>query len=246
MATNTRAELLTKLTPIPADDILKFMGGLRGGTYFNMGMYSPIPIARGYKDTFEIYKVVEMTAIVSGVDYENIGTTKDFRAETGKDKGSSWYDHMQGYENKVGQHKTKPDQKYVLWDIKRCSGTNVRYYLVDTSTGDVTPVTKEAVLASDYLTASEKKKLTPTPVTGISLTTGELVTNQTVWRTTAFDHIFWLNQSGNSTAEYGVRFEEDLHEDVGGDLFADGHPWACNDLDSLLAVPSSREFDLEF
>ena len=31
----------------------------------------------------------EMTAIVSGVDYENIKTTKDFRADTGKDVGKS-------------------------------------------------------------------------------------------------------------------------------------------------------------
>lgn len=30
-----------------------------------------------------------MTAIVSGVDYENIKTTKDFRADTGKDVGKS-------------------------------------------------------------------------------------------------------------------------------------------------------------
>ena len=83
------SDLILKLTPVPESDIYNFMRGLRGGTYFNMGMYSSIPVASAYKSTFRIYKVIEMQAIVSGVDYENIKTTKDFRSETGKAPGAS-------------------------------------------------------------------------------------------------------------------------------------------------------------
>ena len=243
---NTENDLVLKIKAIPEADIFEFMKNLRGGTYFNMGMYSSIPIARAYKATFRLYKVVEMTSIVSGVSYENIGTTKEFRDETGKGPGDSWYSHEPGFENKVGANKRNPAQKYVLWDIKKGSGTNVKYYLVDIATGQVTPITKEAVLKSDYLTATEKQKLQPAPVTGFSLTTGQLVENKTVWRTAAFEHIFWLNQDGKATMEYGVRFVEGLNEDASGDLFVDGHPNAVNDLDALLAAPSGSELSLEF
>lgn len=247
-AINTESDLILKLKPIPEADIYNFMQSLRGGTYFNMGMYSSIPIARAYKSTLRLYKVVEMQAIVSGVDYENIKTTQDFRAETSKAASGSWYHHEPGFENKIGIKNSDPNAKYVLWNIKPTSGTNVRYYLVDIATEVVTPVTKADVLNSNYLTASEKAKLQPVPVTGYSLTTGQVISNETVWRTAAFEHIFWLNQAGKATAEYGVKFEEgfDLTEEISSDIFRDGHPHVKTDLDALLAGPTQDEFSLDW
>ena len=236
-AINLEADLLLKLKPLPEVEIFEFMKNLRGGTYFNMGMYSSIPIAKAYKSTIRIYKVIDLTAIVSGVSYENIGTTKDFRQATGEGPGKSWYDHTPGFENKVGQKKSDPNSKYVLWDIKRGTGTCVRYYVVDIDTGAVTPVSKDDVLQSDWLTQTEKNKLTPKPVVGIDLTTGQAVENKTVWRTAAFDHIFWLNQAGKSTQEYGTRFEEDfsLTEAADDELFMDAHAFVKTDLDAILS-----------
>lgn len=236
-AISLEADLLLKLKPLPEVEIFEFMKNLRGGTYFNMGMYSSIPVSRAYKSTIRIYKVLDLTAIVSGVSYENIGTTKDFRQSTGEGPGKSWYDHTPGFENKVGQKKSDPNSKYVLWDIKRGTGTCVRYYVVDIDTGAVTPVSKDDILQSDYLTKTEKDKLTPKPVVGIDLTTGQAVENKTVWRTAAFDHIFWLNQAGKSTQEYGVRFEEDfsLTEATDGDVFMDAHAFVRTDLDAILS-----------
>jgi hypothetical protein len=200
-------------------------------------MYSSIPVSRAYKSTIRIYKVLDLTAIVSGVSYENIGTTKEFRQSTGEAPGKAWYDHTPGYENKIGQKKSDPNSKYVLWDIKRGTGTCVRYYVVDIDTGAVTPVSKDDILNSDYLTQTEKNKLTPRPVVGIDLTTGQAVENKTNWRTAAFDHIFWLNQAGKSTREYGTRFEEDfcLSEDASSDIFMDAHAGVRNDLDAILS-----------
>lgn len=243
------ADLLLKLRPLPETDIFTFMKNLRGGTYFNMGMYSSIPVSRAYKSTIRIYKVIDLTAIVSGVDYENIGTTKDFRDSTGEGPGKSWYDHTPGFEHKVGQKKSDPNSKYVLWDIKRGTNTCVRYYVVDIDTGVVTPVSKADIEASPYLTASEKVKLTPKPVVGFDLTTGTAVENKTNWRTAAFEHIFWLNQAGKATQEYGVRFEEDLNleEALGDDIFMDAHAHVRTDLDAILSgeVVESVEKPLE-
>lgn len=199
------SDLLLKLTPLAENDIFDFMKNLRGGTYFNMGMYSSIPVSRAYKKSFRIYKVINMTAIVSGVSYENIGTTKDFRDRTGEGPGKSWYDHVPGFENKVGARKSDPNIKYVLWDIKEGSSNWVRYYLVDIDNDVVTPVTKEDIKKSPYLTDSEKAKLEPKKVEGYDKTTGALIQNQTNWRTAAFDHIFWLSQAGK---ECGTRFVE--------------------------------------
>ena len=241
----TENDLMSKLVPIPEADIMAFMGGLRGGTYFNMGMYSSIPVAMTYKSAFRLYKVVEMTAIVSGIGYENIAAVKDFRDQTGKGPGKSWYNHVPGYENKVGQSKADESKKYILWDIKKGSGTNVRYYLVDVATGAVTPVTKNAVMSSNYLTQSEKNKLMPSRPVGFSQAAGEFVQNQVNWRTAAFEHVFWLSQNGGSTAEYGARFVEDL-ADAAGELFVDGNPNAADDLDALISAPSGDELDLEF
>lgn len=209
-AITNEADLITKLRPISETEIFNFMQNLRGGTYFNMGMYSFIPVSRAYKKTLRIYKVVNMTAIVSGVSYENIGTTKDFRNQTGETAGHAWYDHMSGYENKVGVKKSDPNSKYVLWDIKAGSDSWVRYYLVDIATGTVTPVSKQTILASNYLTDSEKAKLMPKKVTGFDLNTGAVVENQTNWRTAAFEHIFWLSQQGANTKEFGTKFTEGI------------------------------------
>ena len=243
------ADLLLKLKPLSEAEIFTFMKNLRGGTYFNMGMYSSIPASRAYKSTIRIYKVIDLTAIVSGVDYENIGTTKDFRNSTGEGPGKSWYDHTPGFEHKVGQKKSDPNSKYVLWDIKRGTNTCVRYYVVDIDTGAVTPVSKDDLKNSTYLTETEKAKLDPKPVVGFDLTTGAAVENKTTWRTAAFEHIFWLNQAGKSTQEYGVRFEEDLNieEAFGDDIFMDAHAHVRTDLDAILSgeVVESIEKPLE-
>jgi hypothetical protein len=236
-AISVESDLILKLKPITEPEIYDFMDNLKGGTYFNMGMYSSIAIARAYKSTYRLYKVVEMSAIVSGVDYENIGTTKEFRDETGKQAGGSWYHHEPGRENKVALKNSNPDEKYVLWDIKANSGSTVKYYLIDIATGAVTPVSKADVMSSDYLTASEKAKLEPKAVTGYNLTTGELVENKTNWRTTKFEHIFWLSQAGKAAREYGVRFAEEfrLNEEFTSDMFIDEHANVETDLDAILA-----------
>lgn len=215
-------DLLNKLVPLSEAEIFEFMQNLRGGTYFNMGMYSYIPVSRAYKKTFRIYKVLNLTAIVSGVSYENIGTTKDFRDRTGKAASSAWYDHMYGFENKVGVKKSDPNSKYVLWDVKAGSDTWVCYYLVDIDSGVVKPLTKDDVLNSDYLTASEKAKMQPKKVEGFDKTTGELIENQTTWRTAAFEHIFWLSQAGKNTKEYGIKFMENTKIDKNENL-TEGH-----------------------
>lgn len=236
-AISLEADLLLKLRALPETDIFEFMQNLRGGTYFNMGMYSAIPVAKAYKATIRIYKVVDLAAIVSGVSYENIGTTKEFRDSTGKGPSHAWYDHMPGFENKVGVKKSDPNSKYVLWDIKQGSNTCVRYYVVDIATGAVTPVTKEDVLQSSYLTQTEKNKLMPRPVTGFDLATGNLVENKTVWRTASFDHIFWLSQAGKNTKEYGTRFAEalELSEAVETELFRDANAHVTTNLDEILS-----------
>ena len=234
-AINDESDLILKLKPLSESDIYEFMDNLKGGTYFNMGMYSSIPIARAYKSTYRLYKVIEMSAIVSGIDYENKEVVKKFRAATDKAAGDAFYLHEPGREHKVGINKKDENVKYVLWDIKSNSGTEVKYYLVDIATGKVTPVTKQSVLDSDYLTPSEKAKMQPKPVTGYDKTTGELIENEANWRTARFEHIFWLNQAGKATREYGTRFSEefDLQEEIGADIFRDGHPNAAN-LDDIL------------
>jgi hypothetical protein len=244
-AISIESDLLLKLKPLSEVEIFEFMKNLRGGTYFNMGMYSSIPVARAYKSSIRIYKVIDLTAIVSGVSYENVGTTKEFRDRTGEAPGKAWYDHTPGFENKVGQKKSDPSSKYVLWDVKRGTGTCVRYYVVDIDTGAVTPISQAAIENSAYLTATEKAKMKPRPVVGIDLNTGEAVENKTIWRTAAFEHIFWLNQAGKSTQEYGVRFEEDfdLTEAAEGDLFMDAHANVRTDLDALLSGEIAESMD---
>ena len=249
-AISLEQELLSKLVPLSETDIFDFMKNLRGGTYFNMGMYSFIPVSRAYKKTLRIYKVINMTAIVSGVSYENIGTTKDFRDRTGKAASSSWYNHVQGYENKIGVKKSDPNSKYVLWDIKVGTGNWVRYYVVDIATGVVTPVSKEDVMNSGYLTESEKAKLTPKKVEGFDKTTGELIENQTNWRTAAFEHIFWLSQGGKNTKEYGTKFMENkevmnkntLEEASSVELFRDAHANVTTDLDAILSGSMDEDY----
>ena len=240
------SDLLMKLDPIPENEIYDFMDNLKGGTYFNMGMYSSLPIAKLHKSNVRIYKVIEMSAIVSGVDYENIGTTKDFRDQTGKEAGKSWYDHEPGREHKVGLKRSNPEDKYVLWQIRSNSGTNVRYFFVDFATDTVKKIEKADILASTWLTESEKKKLQPTPVTGYNLETGELVENETVWRTAAFNHIFWLKQGGNASREYGKYFEESfgLQEAAGADIFFDAHAGQGEDLDALISSYAEEEHEL--
>ena len=234
-AISLEADLLLKLKPLPEADIFEFMQNLRGGTYFNMGMYSSIPVSRAYKSTIRIYKVTDLMAIVSGVDYENIGTTKEFRSRTGNAPAGAWYDHTPGYERKIAQKKSDPNSKYVLWTIKRGHNTCVRYYVVDIDTGAVTPISQKEIENSVYLTPSEKAKLHPKKPTGFDKTTGELVENETSWKTAAFDHIFWLSQAGKATREYGTRFEEDFGAEDSDNMFMDAHAGVRNNLDDILS-----------
>jgi hypothetical protein len=237
-AISLEADLLLKLKPLAEADIFEFMKNLRSGTYFNMGMYSSIPVSRAYKSTIRIYKVIDLLAIVSGVDYENISTTKEFRDRTGKAPAGAWYDHTPGYERKVAQKKSDPNSKYVLWNVKRGHNTCVRYFVVDIDSGLVKPISQSEIENSIYLTATEKAKLTPKKPTGFDKATGELVENETTWKTTAFEHIFWLSQAGKATQEYGTRFEEDfcISEDVDGtNVFIDAHAGIRNNLDDILS-----------
>ncbi len=240
------SDLLMKLDPIPENEIYDFMDNLKGGTYFNMGMYSSLHIAKLHKSSVRIYKVIEMSAIVSGVDYENIGTTKDFRDQTGKEAGKAWYDHEPGREHKVGLKRSNPEEKYVLWQIRPNSGTNVRYFFVDFTTDTVKKIEKADILASTWLTQSEKDKLQPKAVTGYNLETGELVTNDTVWRTAKFENIFWLKQGGAAAREYGKYFEESfgLQEAAGADVFFDAHAGQGEDLDALISSYAEEEHEL--
>ena len=245
----TEQELVSKLKPLSEVDIFSFMKNLRGGTFFNMGMFTSIPVARAHKKTYRIYKVVNMTAIVSGVSYENVGTTKEFRDQTGKAPGKAFYDHVPGYENKVGVGKNNPNNKYILWDVKESSGNWVGFYLVDIATGATHTIARDVLLASPYLTNTEKDKLTPKPVTGFDLNTGALVTNETVWRTAKFEHVFWLSQQGANTQEYGAKFAEslvasDLKEAAGkGELFRDIHADSKTDLDGILSGAVTEEVE---
>ena len=250
-AITTESELVSKLQALTELEIFDFMKNLRGGTFFNMGMYSFIKVSRAYKKTIRIYKVTNQTSIVSGVSYENISTTKDFRNQTGKEPGGSWYSHMDGYENKVGLKKSDPSCKYVLWNIKAGSDCWVRYYAVDIDSGMVKPISLHEILTSDYLTPSEKKDLEAHPSTGYNLDTGEIVENQTKWRTAAFEHIFWLSQAGKSTKEYGTRFTEDkesmskkdtLKEENGTELFRDAHANVTTDLDAILSGSMDEDY----
>ena len=87
-AITLESDLILKLKPIPEADIYAFMGGLKGGTYFNMGMYSSIPIARAYKSTLRLYKVVEMQAIGAGALNQGIkavAIARGYVAPSGKD-----------------------------------------------------------------------------------------------------------------------------------------------------------------
>lgn len=235
-AISIEADLLLKLRPLPEAEIFEFMQNLRGGTYFNMGMYSSIPVAKAYKSTIRIYKVIDLMAIVSGVDYENISTTKEFRDRTGNTPAGAWYDHTPGYERKIAQKKSDPDSKYVLWTIKRGHDTCVRYFVVDIDTGAVSPISQKEIENSVYLTPSEKAKMRPKQPTGFDKTTGEIIENETKWRTAAFDHIFWLSQAGKATREYGARFEEDFGTDSDFDsVFVDAHAGVRNNLDDILS-----------
>ena len=203
------ADLDVKLQPLSDAEILSFMAKLHGGTYFSMGMFSTITPNAANKHK-RIYKVTNMSAIVSGVSYENIGTTKDFRDKTGTTAGSAWYDHKPGYENRVGVSKRAADKQYVLWkyDDKGSRKIEVWYFIVDTIAGTIDPVSLDDLLDSTILTPSVKESLRPKKVTGIDKSTGTLITNDTNWRTAAFEHIFWLSQGGANPMNLGTKFLE--------------------------------------
>jgi hypothetical protein len=247
----TEADLLAKLRTLPEAEVFNFMKNLRSGTFFNMGMYSSIAPKAAYKSTYRIYKVQTLQAIVSGVDYENIKTTQDFRAETGEVAKGGWYDHMPGYEHKVGLRKKDHNDKYVLWNYKASgSKATVSYFLVDLATGKVDAISKEDLESSVYLTDTEKGKLQPKHSVGYSLTTGDLIENKTNWRTVKFENIFWLSQKG---IDYGVRFEEALeganlkeNSVLDTDGFIDTHAHVGKKLDSILSgeIEESIKTDL--
>ena len=230
-AIETESDLVSKLTKLQPNDIYDFMKNLHNGTFFNMGTYKIVPLARAYKKTYSIYKVTNHSAIVTGSSYENIKTTKDYRASTGAVPMPAWYNHEQGYENKIGSLKSDPSKKYVMWNIKKTSGSWVAYYLIDLQTGLVTPVSRDSLKHSDYITETEKRNLgllaSDEEIIGWDATAGKFIIaknparvtgtirNETEWRTTKFENIFWLSQADR---EYGAKFEESLTKGLTGDL----------------------------
>ena len=250
----SEADLLSKLRPLSSADIYSFMSSLHNGTFFNMGTYKEVPLARAYKKSYNIYRVLNSTAIVTGSGYENLGTTKDYRAATGAAPASAWYEHEPGYENKIGRGKSNPNNKYILWNAKKTSGSWVAFYLVDLDTRAVTPISGESILHSDYITNTEKKNLgllkDDEEIIGWDATTCKFiitkkpnytpkpVSNETVWRTSKFENVFWLSQKDR---EYGAKFEEsftgsgaELEEGVTNGV-RDLHAGIHTDLDAILS-----------
>jgi hypothetical protein len=249
-------ELLPKLVPLSETDIYNFMSNLHNGTFFNMGIFKSVPLAKAYKQTYRIYRVVNSSSVVTGAGYENIGTTKEYRDATGTVPVPAWYEHEPGYENKIGKLKKDPSQKYVMWTIKKSSDSWVAFYLVDISTRSCIPISRDALKHSDYITKTEKRELgllgDDEEIQGWDPATNRFIitknpnfvpkanSNETKWRTTKFANIFWLKQ-GNQ--EFGTKFEESLtqstekclEEDTAGSTFRDLHANVHTDLDAILS-----------
>lgn len=231
-AITSEADLMLRLTPLTSDEIFNFMEGMKKGTLFNLGQYSSVPVSAKYKNDIRIYKVIEMSKIVSGVKHENKQSVKDFRDATGKAPGATWWKHKPGWETKVAEHEKDPNKNYVIWYINKNALNTVKYFLVDAVNNTILPLKKDDVLNSVYLTKSQKDALNPKPATGIDLNTGAIVVDETKPRVAAFDHIFWLSQEGQNTATVGRRF--DFNEDYNdGELLKDGNLYNHNTLDDL-------------
>lgn len=213
----TEGELLLKLTPLPPADIYSFMDGLKPGTYFSMGLLTMLKLNDEGKKSIRVYRILEYSAIVSGVEYENIATTKEFRARTGKLPGGTWWNHEPGYETKIAYRKKDPRDKYVIWDIQRSKSATSRLYLVDLINNSFKAVS-EADLLRDmdkYLVEDDRKKLRHETHTqqAADKQTGEIVELKTKYRTGKFENVFWLKQNGKATGEKGKKFEEDFDGD---------------------------------
>lgn len=246
-AITSEADLMLRLTPLQPQEIFDFMAGMKKGTLFGLGQYSSIGVSAKYKKDIRIYKVIEMTNVVSGVEYENKETTKEFRDATGKLPGGTWWRHKPGWETKVGEHKNDPNKNYVLWYINKPSRNTVKYFLVDAINNVIQAVKKDDIKNSIYLTASQKAALDPKPSVGVDLNTGALIENETNFRTAAFEHIFWLSQEGQNTKTVGRRF--DFNEDYDdNELLKDGNLYnhdTIDDLDTYLFELDNQE-DNEF
>jgi hypothetical protein len=207
-AINSEADLMLRLTPLQPKEIFDFMAGMKKGTLFGLGQYSSIGVSAKYKKEIRIYKVIEMTNVVSGVEYENKETTKEFRDATGKLPGGTWWKHKPGWETKVGEHKDDPNKNYVLWYINKPSRNTVKYFLVDTINNVIQAVKKDDIKNSIYLTASQKAALDPKPSVGdidLTLSLQELLKMLDM---KLIDHIIVSNNNSFSMSKNGLLNKE--------------------------------------
>lgn len=190
----SEGDLLLKLKPIAPSEIRDFMANYRKGTFYTLGIYSSFSIAKKFKDSLRLYRVLEYHNVTTGKTYENTAAVQEFRDLTGKPEGTSWWEYEPGSDQKIAQNKNKPDDKYVPYfytkSEKDKSYCITRFYLVDISTNIVNSVTLDSVLDSDYLTESTKKDLRPKAQVGININTGEVVENNARPRVTSFAHVY--------------------------------------------------------
>ena len=247
-AINSKQELQAKLAPVTPAEIRDFMANYRKGTFYTLGIFSEVSIARQFKKSHEIYRVLEYHNITTGKTYRNTAAVQEFRDLTGKPEGETWWEYEQGSDQKIAQNRKKPDDKYVPYfytkNDKDKSFCIARYYLVDTVNNTVEGVTLDSILASDYLTESTKKDLRPKAQVGVNINTGEVVENQARPRVTSFSHVYWMKQGGENPREYGAQFvEAKLNEDFGDIKVYDAFARTGQDLDVLLDQTNNEEYD---
>lgn len=241
----SEADLLLKLSPVAPVEIRDFMANYKKGTFYTLGIYSSISIARDFKKSLRLYRVLEYHNITTGKTYENTAAVQEFRDLTGKPEGETWWEYEPGSDRKIAQNKNKPEDKYVPYfytkSEKDKSYCITRFYLVDISTNTVNNVTLDSVLESSYLTESTKKDLRPKAQIGINVNTGEVVENKARPRVTPFAHVYWMKQGGENPREYGAQFVEAvLNEESNEMRVFDAFAHNGQDLDTLLDKYSDK------
>lgn len=235
----SEGDLLLKLNPVAPAEIRDFMANYRKGTFYTLGIYTPFSIARKFRNSLRLYRVLEYHNVTTGKTYENTAAVQEFRDLTGKPEGETWWEYEPGSDQKIAQNKNKPDDKYVPYFYTKCEKDKsyciTRFYLVDALTKAVTGVTLDSVLASDYLTESTKKDLRPKAQVGINVNTGEVVENKARPRVTSFTHVYWMKQGGENPREYGAQFVEAvLNEESNEVRVFDAFAYTGQNLDTLL------------
>lgn len=241
----SEADLLLKLNPVAPAEIRDFMANYKKGTFYTLGIYSSISIARDFKKSLRLYRVLEYHNITTGKTYENTAAVQEFRDLTGKPEGETWWEYEPGSDRKIAQNKNKPEDKYVPYfytkNEKDKSYCITRFYLVDISANTVNNVTLDSVLESNYLTESTKKDLRPKAQIGINVNTGEVVENKARPRVTPFAHVYWMKQGGENSREYGAQFVEAvLNEESNEMRLFDAFAHNGQDLDTLLDKYSDK------